>query len=171
MLLAGAVTVLYGGIQLDGGIVTQASRGASPVADDRLTFPWDGASAVATTLTWGLSQLLFVVALVLFARSGATGPGRSLVPMDWVTTSHLVAVVEFREEQRSYLRFSWRIWLSLASGASASCRQRTRRPSHARRDARPQGFGLTSGSPHLIDCGLLAQGNKPGNHFGNMREQ
>lgn len=76
MLFAGVVTVLSAGISLDGGILTQAYRGASSVADDRVTFPWVGATAIATSLTWGVSQLLFVAALVVFARSQAVGIGR-----------------------------------------------------------------------------------------------
>lgn len=42
-----------------------------PVPDDRLSYPWDGASAVTTSVVWGLAQALFVVGLVAFARSGA----------------------------------------------------------------------------------------------------
>jgi hypothetical protein len=76
VLLAGAAMIVTGAVQVDGAILTQAYRGASPVAEDRLTFPWDGATAVATTLTWGLTQLLLVGALVVWARSGATGPSR-----------------------------------------------------------------------------------------------
>lgn len=87
MLFAGATTLLCAGIGLDGGILTQAYRQASPVADDRLTFPWDGATAVATTLTWGLSQLLFVAALVVFARSGATGTSRTGLVGAWLTVA------------------------------------------------------------------------------------
>ena len=77
LLLAGATTVAAGAVQADGGILTQAYRGASPVADERLTFPWEGATAVATTLTWGITQLMLVGALLVFARSGAVGPGRA----------------------------------------------------------------------------------------------
>jgi hypothetical protein len=87
MLFAGVVTLLYAGISLDGGILTQAYRGASPVADDRLTFPWDGATAIATSLTWGVSQLLFVAALVVFARSRAVGSGRSGRVGAWLTVA------------------------------------------------------------------------------------
>lgn len=74
-LFAGVAAILAGAVQGDGGILTQAQRRASTVADDRLTFPWDGATAVTVTLAWGLTQVLLVAALVLFARSGATGPG------------------------------------------------------------------------------------------------
>lgn len=87
MLVTGAVTVMYGGMQLDGGILTQAYRGASPVADDRVTFPWDGATAIATSLTWGVGQLLFVAALVAFARSDAAGSGRSGHVGAWLTVA------------------------------------------------------------------------------------
>jgi hypothetical protein len=76
VLFAGAVMIAAGVVQVDGAILTQAYRGSSPVAEDRLTFPWDGATAVATTLTWGLTQLLLVAALVVWTRSGGTGPSR-----------------------------------------------------------------------------------------------
>lgn len=87
MLFAGAATLLCGGIALDGGILTQAYRGASPVADDRLTFPWDGTTAIATSLTWGVSQLLFVAALIVFAKSDAVGTGRSGRVGAWLTVA------------------------------------------------------------------------------------
>ena len=76
VLLAGAAMIVTGAVQVDGAILTQAYRGSSPVAEDRLTFPWDGATAIAATLTWGLTQLLLVGALLVWARSGATGPSR-----------------------------------------------------------------------------------------------
>lgn len=87
MLVAGAVTLLSAGVSLDGGILTQAHRGASSVADGRVTFPWAGATAVATSLTWGVSQLLFVAALVVFARSHAVGIGRSGRIGSWLTVA------------------------------------------------------------------------------------
>ena len=77
LLYAGAAAILAGGVQADGGILTQAYRAASPVAEDQFSFPWEGATALATTLTWGISQVLLVAALVVFARSGATGPSRA----------------------------------------------------------------------------------------------
>ena len=77
LLYAGAAVILAGAVQADGGILTQAYRGASPVAEDQFSFPWQGATALATTLTWGLTQALLVAALVVFARSGATGPSRA----------------------------------------------------------------------------------------------
>jgi hypothetical protein len=75
-LLPGAAGLLYAGVQLDGGITAAAYRGISTVPDDRLNFPYTGSLATATSLTWGLTQALFVVTLVAFARSGAVGPSR-----------------------------------------------------------------------------------------------
>jgi hypothetical protein len=67
---------LYAGVQLDGGITAAVYRGISTVPDDRLNFPFAGSLATATSLTWGLSQALFVVTLLGFARSGAVGANR-----------------------------------------------------------------------------------------------
>ncbi len=77
MLFAGVAAIIAGAVQGDGGILTQAHRRASTVADDKLIFPWEGATAVTVTLAWGLTQVLLVAALVVFARSGATGAGRT----------------------------------------------------------------------------------------------
>jgi hypothetical protein len=75
-LLPGAAGLLYAGVQLDGGITAAVYRSISTVPDDRLNFPFSGSLATATSLTWGLSQALFVVTLVGFARSGAVGASR-----------------------------------------------------------------------------------------------
>jgi hypothetical protein len=75
-LLPGAAGLLYAGVQLDGGITAAVYRGISTVPDDRLNFPFAGSLATATSLTWGLSQALFVVTLLGFARSGAVGASR-----------------------------------------------------------------------------------------------
>ena len=76
-LLPGAAGLLYAGVQLDGGIIAAAYRGISTVPDDRLNFPFAGSLATATSLTWGLSQVLFVLTLLAFTRSRAVGASRS----------------------------------------------------------------------------------------------
>jgi hypothetical protein len=75
-LLPGAAGLLYAGVQLDGGITAAAYRGISTVPDDRLNFPFSGSLATATSLTWGLSQALFVVTLIAFVRSSGVGASR-----------------------------------------------------------------------------------------------
>ena len=75
-LLPGAAGLVYAGIQLDGGITAAAYRSISTVPDNRLSAPFSGSFATATTLTWGLSQVMFVLTLVAFARSGAVGTSR-----------------------------------------------------------------------------------------------
>ena len=75
-LLPGAAALVYAGVQLDGGITAAAYRSISTVPDDRLNFPFSGSLATATSLTWGLTQALFVVTLVAFTRSGAVGASR-----------------------------------------------------------------------------------------------
>jgi hypothetical protein len=75
-LLPGAAGLLYAGVQLGGGITAAAYRGMSTVPEDRLNFPFSGSLATATSLTWGLTQALFVGTLVAFARSGAVGASR-----------------------------------------------------------------------------------------------
>ena len=76
-LLPGAAGLLYAGVQLDGGITAAAYRGISTVPDDRLNFPFSGSLATATSLMWGLSQALFVLTLLAFARSAAVGANRA----------------------------------------------------------------------------------------------
>lgn len=75
-LLPGAAGLLFAGISLDGGVLADAFRGMSTVPDDRLSSPFSGALATATSLTWGLAQALFLVTLVAFARGGAVGTSR-----------------------------------------------------------------------------------------------
>ncbi len=70
------LTVAAGAIFLDGAVLTAAYRSSSPVSEDAFAFPWQGSTAVATSLLWGLAQALMVVGLVAFARND--GPaGRS----------------------------------------------------------------------------------------------
>lgn len=76
-LLPGAAGLLYAGVQLDGGLLAAAFRGVSTVSDDRLNFPFSGALATTTSLTWGLSQALFVLTVLAFSRSGAVGTSRA----------------------------------------------------------------------------------------------
>lgn len=76
-LLPGAAGLVYAGIQLDGGIIAAAYRGTSTVPDDRLNFPFSDSLATTTSLTWGLSQALFVLTLLGFVRSGAVGTSRT----------------------------------------------------------------------------------------------
>ena len=76
-LLPGAAALLYAGVQLSGGIFAAAYRGSSAVPEDRLNFPFSGSLATATSLTWGLSQVLFVLTLLAFVRSGAVGASRA----------------------------------------------------------------------------------------------
>lgn len=103
-LLAGAAGLIYAGVQLDGGITAAAYRQISAVPDDRLNFPFAGSLATATTLTWGLSQVMFVFTLVLLARSGAVGISRPGRVGAWLSvaggvvfvTAHAVSLV-FRD--------------------------------------------------------------------------
>ena len=77
MLWPAVLTVAAGGIFLDGAVLTAAHRSSSPVSDDAFAFPWQGSTAVATSLMWGFAQALMVVGLIAFARSnvpaGRTG--------------------------------------------------------------------------------------------------
>lgn len=100
-LLAGAAALVYAGVQLDGGITTAAYRQISAVPDDRLNFPFAGSLATATTLTWGLSQVMFVFTLFILARSGAVGTSRPGRVGAWLSvtggvvfvTAHAVSLV------------------------------------------------------------------------------
>ncbi len=96
------LTVVAGSIFLAGAILTGAYRGSSPVSEDAFAFPWEGATAVATALTWGLAQAFMVVGLVAFARSDAPS-GRSGRAGAWLavaggvayTLAHLVSVAAY----------------------------------------------------------------------------
>lgn len=70
-LAPGLLTIIAGAVQGDGAIITAAYRNASPISDEQLSYPWADATAVTTSLIWGLTQVLIVVGLVAFARSGA----------------------------------------------------------------------------------------------------
>ena len=82
----GLLIVIYGAVQFDGALITAAYRGSSPVPDDRLSYPWDGVAAVTTSVLRGVSQVLFVIGLVAFARSGAV-VGRSGRRGAWVAVA------------------------------------------------------------------------------------
>ena len=77
-LVPGLLIVIAGAVQGDGALITAAYRNASPISDDQLSYPWADATAITTSLIWGTTQVLFVVGLMAFARSGAapTNSGR-----------------------------------------------------------------------------------------------
>lgn len=70
-LAPGLLTVIAGAVQGDGALITAAYRNASPISDEQLSYPWEGATAITTSLIWGITQVLIVVGLMAFARSGA----------------------------------------------------------------------------------------------------
>lgn len=70
-LAPGLLTMIAGAVQGDGAIITAVYRNASRISDEQLSYPWDGATAIATSLIWGITQVLIVVGLMAFARSGA----------------------------------------------------------------------------------------------------
>ena len=70
-LAPGLLTLIAGAVQGDGALITAAYRNASPIPDEQLSYPWDGATAITTSLIWGSTQVLIVVGLMAFARSEA----------------------------------------------------------------------------------------------------
>lgn len=70
-LVPGLLVIIAGAVQGDGALITAAYQGASPISEDQLSFPWSGATAATTSLIWGVTQLMLVVGLVAFTRSGA----------------------------------------------------------------------------------------------------
>lgn len=70
-LAPGLLTIIAGAVQGDGAMITAAYRNASPISDEQLSYPWAGATAITTSLIWGITQVLIVVGLIGFARSGA----------------------------------------------------------------------------------------------------
>lgn len=71
LLVPGLLIVVAGAVQGDGALITAAYRTASPVSDQQLSFPWDGATAITTSLIWGITQVMLVVGFVAFTRGGA----------------------------------------------------------------------------------------------------
>lgn len=67
----GVLLIIAGAVQGDGALITAAYRSDSPISDDQLSYPWDGATAITTSLIWGGIQVLVVIGLMAFARSGA----------------------------------------------------------------------------------------------------
>lgn len=70
-LAPGLLIVMAGAVQGDGALITAAHRSASPVSDQQLSFPWEGGTAITTSLIWGITQVMLVVGFAAFARSGA----------------------------------------------------------------------------------------------------
>lgn len=70
-LTPGLLTIIAGAVQGGGALITAAYRNASPISDEQLSYPWADATAITTSLSWGITQALIVVGLVAFARSGA----------------------------------------------------------------------------------------------------
>jgi hypothetical protein len=68
---SGLALVVAGTVFADGAVLTAAYRGSSPVSDEQLSFPWGGATAMATSVLWGSAQILFTVGLIGFSRSPA----------------------------------------------------------------------------------------------------
>lgn len=96
------LTAVAGGIFLDGAFITAAYRGSSPAPEDSLAFPWQGSTAVATSVVWGLAQALMVVGLIAFARSdaaagrmGKIGSRLAIAGGVGYTVAHLVSVVAY----------------------------------------------------------------------------
>lgn len=71
-LAPGLLIIIAGAVQGDGALITAAYRSASPISEAQLSYPWAGATAITTSLIWGITQVLFVVGLVAFVRSGAS---------------------------------------------------------------------------------------------------
>ena len=67
----GLLIIIAGAVQGDGALITAAYRDASPISDERLSYPWADATAITTSLLWGATQVLLVIGLVAFARSDA----------------------------------------------------------------------------------------------------
>lgn len=70
-LVPGLFVLIAGAVQGDGALITVAYRNASPISDERLSYPWADATAITTSLLWGTTQVLIVIGLIAFARSGA----------------------------------------------------------------------------------------------------
>lgn len=92
----GLMIVVAGAVQGDGALITTAYRGMSPVSEDQLSFPWEGATAVTTSLIWGATQVLLVLGLIAFARQvaphGRLGAWLAVAGAALYGVAHLVSV-------------------------------------------------------------------------------
>jgi hypothetical protein len=113
-LLPGAAGLLYAGVQLEGGITAAVYRGISTVPDDRLSFPFSGSLATATSLTWGLTQALFLVTLLGFARSGAVGASRPGRIGTWLALVGGIVFVAAHAVSGSSATPAWTTWQAWA---------------------------------------------------------
>ena len=52
-LAPGLLTIIAGAVQGDGAIITAVYRDASRISDEQLSYPWDGATAIATSADLG----------------------------------------------------------------------------------------------------------------------
>lgn len=70
-LAPGLLLIIAAAVQGDGALVTAAHRSSSPVSEEQLSFPWADATAITTSLIWATTQVLLVIGLTGFVRSGA----------------------------------------------------------------------------------------------------
>ena len=92
-LVPGLLIIIAGAVQGDGALITAAHRNASPISDEQLSYPWADATAITTSLLWGTTQVLFVVGLEAFARSGAAPSKAGHVGAWLAVTGSLLYVV------------------------------------------------------------------------------
>ncbi|MDH4076873.1 MAG: hypothetical protein OEW29_13125, partial [Acidimicrobiia bacterium] len=97
---SGLALAVAGTVFADGAVLTTAYRGSSPVSDEQLSFPWGGATAVATSVVWGSAQILFTIGLIVFSRSpaitntrGRRGALVAVAGSILYTVAHAVSVV------------------------------------------------------------------------------
>lgn len=95
----GVLVVVAGAVFADGALLTAAYRSASPVPEDRLSYPWSGATAVTTSIVWGLAQALLTLGLVAFARfgpvaarAGRRGAWTAVTGSGLYVVAHLVSI-------------------------------------------------------------------------------
>ena len=92
-LVPGLLIVIAGAVQGDGALITAAYRTASPVSDEQLSFPWDGATAITTSLIWGITQVMLVVGFMAFTRCDAAPAKAGQVGARLAVTGALLYVV------------------------------------------------------------------------------
>ena len=96
-LWPGLMIVVAGAVQGDGALITAAYRGGSPVSEDQLSFPWEGATAITASLVWGATQVLLVLGLIAFARHtaphGRLGARLAVAGASLYCAGHLLSIV------------------------------------------------------------------------------
>ena len=91
---AGAACALGGLVLAAGAIATQIVQTSTSVSDDLWRYPWSSRAAVINWAVWGSMEVLVLLGVLAWRRSGAAGSGRAArigLPLAAIGTLLIVA--------------------------------------------------------------------------------